>query len=85
MIDPQENLRRRLCAQIKKIETDRFDEGIRRGHDPRLDEDYDLAWTQSKKAIEFAKEWDESLCKSCRNACICGFKTAKKCPHHDPL
>ena len=37
----------RLYVQIRKIEIDRYDEGKRRGHDPRDDGNYDLEWVQA--------------------------------------
>lgn len=85
-MDPcvSDNFERKMIAEIKKIETDRFDEGIKIGHDPRDDEDYDTKWIiiHSK---EFAIKWDASLCKTCTCAKICGFKTTTKCKYYTPV
>ena len=70
--------RKKVYAQFRKIETDRYFEGIKRCHDPRNDENYDLEWVH-KNAIEFDKKWSESLCKNCKNFKECGFNLAKEC------
>lgn len=77
----------RIFVQIRKIETDRYDEGKKRGHDPREDGDYDLEWISAndwKNAKDFAESWDSCLCRTCRKAKECGFKLAKTCPFHWP-
>lgn len=82
-MDTAEHFALRMHVQIKKILTDRFDEGVRRGHDPKLDEDYDLNWIE-KHGKEFEKKWEECLCSTCKKAEDCGFKLAIMCDYHDP-
>lgn len=73
----------RMRVQIKKILTDRYDEGVKRGHDPRLDEKYDLNWIDRNGDV-FDKMWEECLCSTCKKVEDCGFKLATKCKFHDP-
>jgi hypothetical protein len=73
-----------MFVQKRKIETDRYDEGIKIGHDPRKDSDYDLNWAL-KKAQEFRSKWKKCCCRSCTKAKECGFKLAEKCPYHQPI
>lgn len=73
-----------MYVQKRKIETDRYDEGTRIGHDPREDNDYDLSWT-TKSARGFRLKWEKCLCRSCAKARECGFKLAKECPYHWPV
>lgn len=74
----------RIFSEIRKIETDRYDEGVRIGHDPRSDYDYDTKWIEIH-GKEFDINWNLSLCKSCTCSRICGFKTATKCNYFSPI
>lgn len=83
---PEESeIERKLYAQKRKIETDRFDEGMRIGHDPREDGDYDLEWVCSQKSVVFSKEWEKSQCRTCHKAKDCGYKVAQCCPYYWPV
>ena len=82
MTAEDQEFRKRVYAQFRKIETDRYFEGIKRKHDPRDDENYDLEWVK-KNAEEFDKLWKESACKTCQNFKECGFKLVKSCERFD--
>lgn len=72
-----------MFVQRRKIETDRYYEGLKVGHDPREDSDYDLNWIL-RDAQKFRKDWRSCLCKACNKAEKCGFKLAKQCPSFQP-
>lgn len=69
---------KKTYVERRKIETDRFFEGIRRQHDPRNDGNYDLEWVNNN-AAEFSRKWKECVCKSCINFKECGFNLVTKC------
>lgn len=76
---PETEFEKKIYAEIRKIETDRFDEGLRIRRDPREDRDYDLEWALSNNPAIFQENWAKSLCKSCINWKECGFKCASDC------
>ena len=69
---------KKVYVERRKIETDRYFEGIKRQHDPRNDENYDMDWI-IKNAVEFARVWRECLCRTCINFKDCGHALAKNC------
>jgi hypothetical protein len=69
---------KKTYVERRKIETDRFFEGIKRQHDPRNDGDYDLDWIMNN-AVEFSKQWKECVCKNCEKFKECGFNLVTKC------
>jgi hypothetical protein len=71
---------KKTYVERRKIETDRFDEGMRRQHDPRNDGDYDLDWV-IRNAADFNRQWKNCICKNCKNVKECGFKLATDCAH----
>ena len=73
---------KKIYVEHRKIETDRFDEGIRRQHDPRNDGDYDLDWI-IKNAVEFANKWRNCFCRTCVKVKDCGFKLAIDCNYFE--
>lgn len=79
-----ENFALMMFVQKRKIETDRYDEGVKIGHDPRKDSDYDLNWAL-KKAREFRSKWRICRCRTCTEAKECGFKLAEECPYYHPV
>ena len=70
--------KKKTFVELRKIETDRFFEGIKRQHDPRNDENYDLEWIL-KNGADFRKKWESSLCKTCEKARDCGWNLVTEC------
>lgn len=69
---------RKNYIQIRRIETDRWFEGIRIKKDPREDSYYDLEWVL-KEAEWFCKQWEICQCKKCRKWKDCGYKLEMEC------
>jgi hypothetical protein len=65
-------------VEVKTIEIDRFDEGVRLNKDPRDDGDYDLAWVL-KNAVRFNNMWEKCLCRTCIKCEECGIKLTIEC------
>jgi hypothetical protein len=69
---------KKTYVERRKIEVDRFFEGIHRQHDPRDDGNYDLDWI-IKNAADFSIRWRNSLCKGCLKVKECGFNLLTEC------
>ena len=76
--------KKKAHAEIRKLETDRFDEGLRIKKDPRIDKNYDLERALGENPKIFHENWLKSLCKTCENWRDCGFKCASDCNFHKP-
>lgn len=65
-----------LQTEIKKIEIDKWIEGIKRHNDPG--NEFVLDWV-SANAKEFREHWDNSKCKCCLKCCECGYNVVSAC------
>jgi hypothetical protein len=77
-MSPSSEFENKIHVERRKIETDRYFEGIKRQHDPRDDEYYDLDWI-IKNAVEFSRKWRESCCRTCVLVKECGYNLETKC------
>jgi len=68
-----------LHCEIKKIEIDKWCEGIRIHSDPG--NDYVLYWVEVS-ASSFRDDWEDSLCKSCDNKESCGWQVKSRCNNY---
>lgn len=68
-----------IKAQFKKMETDKWDEGVRTKRDPG--ENYVIHWIELH-ADEFRKRWANCQCRTCSKVFDCGFKEATDCTYH---
>ena len=57
---------KKLSVEIRRIELDRWYEGVRVRHDPRED-GYDERWI-SEHCDEWRERWEKSKCRTCRRA-----------------
>jgi hypothetical protein len=71
-----ENLKLFLNVEIKKIEIDKWDEGVRRHNDPG--NDFVLEWVE-RNAKQFRYQWDISVCKCCEKCYACGYNLLSAC------
>jgi len=67
-------------SEVKKIEIDKWDEGIRRRNDPG--ESFVIDWIKNN-SVKFRQLWDVSLCRSCKLSKECGFKVEQICYHYE--
>lgn len=65
-----------MAAQIRKIEEDKWFEGIRIQSDPG--KKFVIEWIM-KRALWFRTAWDQSLCKDCCRASSCGHNLRSHC------
>ena len=63
-------------SEIKKIEIDKWDEGMRRHSDPG--NEYVLEWVE-KNAPWFRESWNNSCCRDCVNCIDCGYNIRTEC------
>lgn len=68
-------------VQIRRIEEDKWFEGIRLKRDPGSG--YVLNWILSR-ALWFRNTWEQSLCKKCVNWHCCGHQIRQNCRHFKP-
>ncbi|MFW6219606.1 MAG: hypothetical protein ACOC33_02055 [bacterium] len=68
-----------LVSQIKKIQIDKWIEGVHTSSDPG--EEYVIKWI-SEQASSFRDAWNKSCCKSCINNNECGYLVKKECPFY---
>ena len=73
-------LKKYLTVQIKRIEIDKWYEGIRIKNDPGRD--YVLSWIE-KKSSWFRSAWEESLCAQCARMEQCGYEVLNKCDNYE--
>jgi hypothetical protein len=69
-------MHRYMHAQKKKIEIEKWCEGIRLNKDPG--NEFVLEWILSH-ANWFRKSWEKSLCRKCLLAEQCGHNVAEQC------
>lgn len=74
-----DNFDKFLICEIKRIEIDKWDEGLKILTDPG--NDYVLNWIECS-ATNFRNEWNESLCKDCINCLNCGWRAKNKCDNY---
>ena len=65
-----------FLSEIKKIEIDKWDDGMRRHSDPG--EQYILEWVE-KNAPWFRDAWNKSCCQQCTNCVECGYSVLIEC------
>ena len=63
-------------AQIKRIEIDKWLEGVKIKNDPG--QEFVLNWI-GENAPEFRYSWENSLCRKCRQTYSCGHKALHEC------
>jgi hypothetical protein len=73
-------LQRKLEVEIRKLELDRYLEGIRVCHDPR-DDGYDLKWVEANSDW-FREKWEISACRTCAKYKECGLELKKDCERY---
>lgn len=69
-----------LFAQKKKIEVDKWCEGIHLKADPG--QKYVFDWI-NENAAWFREAWAKSLCQSCRQYHDCGHEVAQSCDDYN--
>lgn len=70
-----------MRAQIRRIEIDKWIEGVHRKCDPGSD--YVFRWI-GKYANDFRTQWERSQCKACSNWYDCGHAVRTMCPDFKP-
>jgi hypothetical protein len=65
-----------MCAQIKKIDIDKWYEGCCIKRDPG--QVFVMTWIKNN-AARFRKAWEYSLCKKCYFVDECGYKVKQDC------
>jgi ferredoxin len=70
------NMERFMKVQIKKIQMDKWCEGVKVKRDPGRD--YILDWIQ-RNGYNFRIGWEASACKTCHHWHECGHKLAINC------
>jgi hypothetical protein len=68
-------------VQIKKIEIEKWCEGVRLKRDPG--KQYILNWIFSN-AASFRMAWEQSLCKGCQHSDQCGYLVQTQCDMYEP-
>jgi len=81
MSDTDHEFIKKTFVEVRKIETDRWFEGIRINRDPREVSNFDLEWVL-KNAPQFAEQWSVSLCRNCNKWQECGHKLVPECKDH---
>lgn len=71
-----------LYAQKKKIEIDKWCEGVRLRQDPG--QNYIMNWIMSN-ASWFRNAWDRSLCQTCGKSIECGHQVTNSCHKYQPI
>ena len=69
-----------IKAEIRKIEIDKWDEGVRRKNDPG--DAFVMDWIKNN-GPKFRKLWDNSKCKTCMNSDECGYKVEQICYRYE--
>lgn len=72
--------RKYMLNQIKKIDIDKWNEGVRTQDDPGLE--YIIEWIR-KYGQEFHILWNKSLCKNCIHCEDCGYKVTERCEKYE--
>ncbi len=70
-----------MRAQIRRIEIDKWIEGVNRECDPGSD--YVFRWI-GKHANDFRTQWESSQCKACSSWYDCGHSVRTVCPDFKP-
>jgi len=65
-----------LDVEMRKIDEDKYYEGVRRHCDPG--QEYVIDWIQ-RNADNWRKEWDASCCQHCDSWKTCGQNVKEKC------
>jgi hypothetical protein len=68
-----------LNCEIKRIEIDKWNEGIRIQSDPG--NSYVLYWVEVS-ASAFRIDWENSVCLSCKDRLDCGWTVKAKCNNY---
>ncbi len=74
------NQSRFMQAQVRRIQVDKWCEGIRIQQDPG--QDYVIQWI-SQYAQQFRHAWNHSLCQQCKKVSICGHLVLRQCESFD--
>jgi len=75
-------LHRKLIAERKRMEIDKWEMGVKTHSDPG--DKYLIKWVQIH-GKEWNKEWKRCLCRTCNKYAQCGFKLLKKCDGYQQL
>ena len=70
-------MNRYMRVQVKKIEVDKWYEGINTKRDPG--KPFIFEWI-SRNAAWFRTAWNDSLCRQCQNWQDCGHELRDECP-----
>jgi len=65
-----------FLSEIKKIEIDKWEEGLRIHSDPG--EQYVLEWVE-RNAPWFRDAWEKSCCQYCNHCVACGYSVKTEC------
>jgi hypothetical protein len=71
-----------LIVQRRRIEHDKWCEGIRINCDPGTP--YVINWIDNY-AGQYRMAWNKSACKECKNYKECGLHVAPECDRSEPL
>jgi len=69
-----------LNCEIKRIEIDKWNEGIRTQSDPG--NAYVLYWVEVS-ASTFRLDWENSLCQNCKDNSNCGWSVKSNCDKYN--
>ncbi len=70
-----------MRAQIKRIEIDKWIEGVNSRRDPGPD--YVFRWI-GNNADAFRRQWEQSKCRACSNWYDCGHSVKTLCSEFKP-
>ena len=65
-----------LQVETKKIDEDKWYEGLRRNNDPG--QDFIIDWI-NRNAKNWRDEWENSKCQHCKHWKICGHEVRREC------
>ncbi len=75
-------MKKYMVSLRKRIEYEKWIEGIRIKRDPGVDFIY--SWIQLN-AAHFRKLWEESQCKICKSWEVCGYEVTKSCNNFNAI